>query len=160
MEGLQRRPHDPSLRVAYARLLARRGKLDEAEAALVDLQQQWPGDEVAARALGGIRAARILKDEGNGHYQRGEHERAAASYTEALQVDPEKCMAPILLGNRAQARLAANRPQEATADCDAAIQMDAENVKLRLRRAACHVALKHPEKVLPPLRPLMAADGR
>eukprot|EP00966_Prymnesium_polylepis_P070454 1637289-Prymnesium_polylepis.1 len=51
---------------------------------------------------------------------------------------------PTLLGNRAQARLAGERPQEAVADCGAALALDAENVKLLLRRAAAYMSLKQP----------------
>ena len=131
----------------YARVLARRGKLQEAEYKLTALRRARPGEDCrAARALKGLRAALTFKDEGNAAYKRGEVERAAAQYTQALEADVEGCLKPTLLANRAQARLQAERFADALGDIDGAITLDADNTKLLLRRAACHVALKQPAK--------------
>uniref|UniRef100_A0A7S2GV42 J domain-containing protein n=1 Tax=Haptolina brevifila TaxID=156173 RepID=A0A7S2GV42_9EUKA len=63
-----------------------------------------------------------------------------------MDADVEGCLLPTLLGNRAQARLQEGRTAEAAADCGQAITLDADNVKLLLRRATCHVALKQMDK--------------
>ena len=135
---------DEELGVALARVLSKRGKTSEAEATLGGLARgrSANGDSRAARALRGLRAATKHKAEGNAAYAASDYVRAAAGYSRALEADVEGCLRPTLLGNRAQARLAEERYAEALADCHAALALDAGNVKLLLRRAAVHLALK------------------
>ena len=140
-------PNDEELGVACARVLARRGKLADAESQLGTLARSHPGEATRAmRALKGLRAASRLKTEGNQAYAAGDMERAASQYGAAMEADVEGCLRPTLLANRAQARLQGSRHSDALADCSAAIALDAGNAKLLLRRAACHVALKQPAK--------------
>ncbi|KAL1496149.1 hypothetical protein AB1Y20_014768 [Prymnesium parvum] len=141
-EARRRWPGDAALAVSMARLLSRRGRVAEAEAELRRVVGAEGRHEGAARALEGLLAARGLKEKGNALYQEGEYEKAAACYSEAVEADAMGLLQPMLLGNRAQARLQGGRPHECISDCDAALALDAENVKLLLRRAAAHVACK------------------
>ena len=134
---------DEVVGVALARVMARRGKVAEAESRLVRLAQARPGEPSrAARALKGLRAAVRSKEEGNALYRAGDVERAAAAYASGLEADGEGCLRPTLLANRAQARLQEGRVADALADCTAALALDADNVKFLLRRATCHVELR------------------
>ena len=121
-EGIESFQDDEPLGVAYARVLARRGKVVEAEAKLSQLIRTRPGEECRAqKALRGLKAAVRCKADGNNSYAKGEYERAAAQYTEGIDADVEGCLRPILLANRAQARLQEGRHAEALSDCDEAI---------------------------------------
>ena len=132
---------------ALAGVLARRGKIADAEGKLKVLTRDRPGeDSRASRALRGLRAAMRHKAEGNTAYAADDFVRAAAEYTRGLDVDEEGCLKPTLLANRAQARLQEERLADALADCNEAVKLDAENVKLLLRRASCHLALKDAAK--------------
>ena len=140
-------PDDEPIGLLLARMLARRGKTDDAERHLAVLARAHPGETGrAALALRGLRAALRAKAEGNAAYSVGEWERAAAAYSEGLEADVEGCLKPTLLANRAQARLQGGRVADALVDCNTALALDATSTKLLLRRAACHVALKQPGK--------------
>ena len=141
-------PSDADLGVLLARVFARRGKMSEAEYTLQAIVRGGvPGEDTrASRALRGLKKALERKAEGNARYKEGDYERAAAAYSDALDVDVEGCLKPTLFANRAQARLSGDRLAEALADCDQAIKLDDGNVKLLIRRATCHVALKQPAK--------------
>jgi tetratricopeptide (TPR) repeat protein len=155
---------DEALGVLLARVYARRGKQAEAEYTLRALIRTSSGGGAtgggatgggatgggarsrSAVALEGMQAALAHKQEGNRHYSAGDHERAAAAYSAALEADTAGMLTPTLLANRAQARLSGERFAEALSDCDGAIALDAGSAKLHLRRAACLVALKQPGK--------------
>ncbi len=140
-------PAEEELGVALARLYAKRGKVDEAEEQLRAVARAAGGEgSRASRAVRGMRDALELKRRGNAAYAEREYERAAAAYTEAIELDVEGCVRPTLLANRAQARLSGGRAAEAARDVDDALRLDAGNVKLLLRRAACHVALNQPSR--------------
>lgn len=102
-DGLGRLPDDEGLRVALARVLARRGKLREAESELRDVVRRHPAHAAGAEALRGFVEGMELKEKGNKWYKEGEAERAAAAYTEALSRDVGGLLTPALLANRAQA---------------------------------------------------------
>jgi tetratricopeptide (TPR) repeat protein len=160
-EAEARAPADELVGLALARVYARRGKLDESEVRLRELVRAAPGEGGRpARALRGLRAALERKAEGNEAYRRGEHERAAAAYAEALELDVEGCLRPTLLANRAQARLQGGRPAEALRDVDEACTLDSENAKLLLRRAACHVALRQPRQAYADFEGVLALEPR
>ena len=139
---------EEELGVALARVLGKRGKFTDAEERLASLarSRQGESDGRAARALRGLRAGMQLKADGNAAYAAGDFIRAAAAYSRSIEADVEGCLRPHLLANRAQARMHEERFAEALADCDAALALDAHNVKLLLRRAACHVALHDPNR--------------
>ena len=135
--------------ITLARLLARRGRPDEAEAQLLGLEVLGKagalctrsevaraGLERAAIALHTLRQARSLKAEGNAAYGAGQYERAISIYSEALRVDIEGALEPALLGNRSQAYAKVRSFSLALADCDRAIAIDAGATKLQLRRAS------------------------
>ena len=63
-------------------MLARRGKLSEAEGRLSALVRSRPGEDCrAGRALKGLRGASALKAEGNVAYKAGDWDRAGAQYS-------------------------------------------------------------------------------
>ena len=161
-EGAAKLPHLPLARVLLARLLARKGQVADAEAELGQAMARAgadadasadasaePGADAsadtdcarAAAALDGLRRAVELKAEGNGAYGAGQFERALTLYTEALDADTEGFISPVLFGNRSQAYAKISSFALAVADCDRALAIDAEHIKLRLRRAACRIEL-------------------
>jgi tetratricopeptide (TPR) repeat protein len=130
-----------TLRLAHARVLSLRGRVDEAETALAQLTAQRPEDLRAVSHLRGIRAGLSARSRGNRAYAAGDFEGAAAAYSEGLAADESGLLRGLLRGNRAQARLRAGRHAEALADVDSALGFDATSVKLLLRRAACLLPL-------------------
>jgi len=139
----------PSAVVTLARLLARRGRPDEAEAELLGLEVLGKagalctrsevaraGLERASTALHTLRQARSLKAEGNAAYGAGQYERAITLYSEALRVDIEGALEPALLGNRSQAYAKVRSFSLALADCERALAIDSDATKLQLRRAS------------------------
>jgi len=139
-------PSDLQIQVTLARVMARSGQVDEAERALALVLERQPDCTEAQVALTGIRSAIHFKGEGNAAYGRGEYDAAEKAYSEALTADIGQMLKPVILGNRAQAKLQAGRPVGALVDCSEALELDSSNVKLLLRRAACRLALESPEQ--------------
>jgi tetratricopeptide (TPR) repeat protein len=126
-----------ALRLAHARVLSLRGRVDEAEAMLAELVAQRPDDARAASQLHQIRAGLNARTRGNAAYAAGDYGGAATAYTEGLAADTSGMLRGLLRGNRAQARLQAGWYAEALSDVDSALEFDPTSVKLLLRRAAC-----------------------
>ena len=147
-------PGAPRARLLLARLLARKGRAAEAEAALEGLEalekasalstrsaEARAGLESAAAAFVGLRQAMRLKAEGNAAYGQSQFERAITLYTEGLEVDVARCLEPALLGNRSSAYAKVRSFSLAVHDLDRALLIDEDATKLRLRRAAFKVEL-------------------
>jgi len=137
---------DGPMRLTFARVLARSGQVSEADQMLTLLLQIQPNYAAAEVALSGLREAMKMKGEGNAAYSRGEYDAAEGAYSAAMSADTADMLNPILLGNRAQAKLQSGRAVGALVDCNQALEYDASNVKLLLRRAACRVALESTEQ--------------
>eukprot|EP00967_Tisochrysis_lutea_P121747 scaffold200868_cov35-Tisochrysis_lutea.AAC.1 len=147
-----------ALRIAHARLLSLRGRVDEGEAALALLVAQHPDHASAAAQLRGLRSALAAKRRGNGAYSSGNYEAAAAAYSEGLASDEAGFLRVLLLGNRAQARLQAGRHAEALHDVDLALKLEPSSVKLLLRRAACLLPLGRVEQARSAFAKALAED--
>ena len=169
--GKKRLPNEPTCRVVYARLLARRGDATQAEAELATLVdahaagEAWTkppeaqaGFERAAEALAGLRAAREAKAEGNKAYGAAQYERAITAYTAALAADAEGFLAPMLLGNRSQAHAKLGEHYKALEDCHRAIAIDKGAIKMRLRRAACRLELGQPDDAVDDYEAVLELD--
>lgn len=74
---------------------------------------------------------------GNAAFKKGDFERASALYTRAISLGgkEDKRTLSVLHSNRAQALLKLGHWKSAISDCNAAILMDAGNIKAHLRRA-------------------------
>ena len=161
-EGVERTPHDPTMRVVYARLLSRKGSHALAEIELEKLVEGKKSGKTAyasapefaegyARAeacLEALRAAKKLKDDGNTAYGASQFERAITCYTKGMQADTEGFLAAVLHGNRSQAYAKLGQLKYCLDDCHAAIQIDDEAIKMRLRRAACRRELNQPDEAV------------
>lgn len=117
----------PDLVLADGRILSRRPH--------ARTEADDSADEKKDAAMAGA-----MKDEGNRHFTTGEHETAAACYTEALRAVPR---APefdehraVYYGNRAACHLAMNRLEDALYDCDRSLECNPRYAKVVGRRAA------------------------
>jgi RNA polymerase II-associated protein 3 len=83
----------------------------------------------------------LEKEDGNGHYKRGDYVAAIKSYTRALGFNARNV---VVLSNRAMAYLKNKEYGKAEDDCSLAIKMDAAHVKSYSRRGTARNALgKH-----------------
>ena len=156
-EGVEKAMHDIESRVIWARLLSRKGSPAQAEAELTNMveaakklapEDRKPGHDRAEAALAGFLAAKKLKDDGNKAYGASQFERAITAYTKALEADPEGFFAPTLHGNRSQASVKLGQLSNALDDCNKAVAIDDEAIKMRLRRAACRLELNQPDEAV------------
>ncbi|MBN3297808.1 UN45B protein, partial [Amia calva] len=75
-----------------------------------------------------------LKDEGNKHFQASEYDKAAESYTKAIQLCKDKKVLAILYRNRAACYLKKENYAQAATDASKAIDVDASDIKALYRR--------------------------
>ena len=95
------------------------------------------------------------KQKGNECFREGDFSRAAQYYTRSLEYRPA---APLVLCNRAQARIKLKQFDFAVEDCDAALRGDAKLVKAWVRRATARVALGQFAEAIPDLETAAQLD--
>ncbi|KAJ9156392.1 U-box domain-containing protein [Pleurostoma richardsiae] len=83
--------------------------------------------------------ALLLKEEGNRHFQAGDYTGAEGLYSKAIIADPRN---PTLYTNRAMARLRLNLWDSAISDCQACLELSADNMKAYYYLSQAHLALK------------------
>lgn len=85
-----------------------------------------------------------LKTQGNQFFQLGCYMQAAMIYSEALELQPDSA---VLYCNRAMAYLKQDMPNEALADAEKSLEVDAsvENIKAYWRKAQSLLELERPE---------------
>lgn len=81
------------------------------------------------------RAVASARLTGNLLYNASKFSEACASYSEGLEYDPNNS---ILLCNRAACRSKLNQFEKAVEDCTAALRLQSNYSKARLRRAHCN----------------------
>lgn len=95
------------------------------------------------------------KQKGNECFREGDYSRAAQYYSRSLEYRPA---APLVLCNRAQARIKLKQFDFAVEDCDAALRGDAKLVKAWVRRATARVALGRFAEAIPDLETAAQLD--
>ncbi|KAJ9442054.1 DnaJ-like protein subfamily C member 7-like protein [Diplonema papillatum] len=101
----------------------------------------------AAKLFKSVRKFEKLKEEANELFKTGKHEEAEEKYSEALAVDPQnKRLNSVLYSNRAAAKMAQKKYDEAVADCTKAIDCDGTFVKAYVRRSKIYEELEQYEK--------------
>jgi len=130
--------------------LYRAGNLAMAQRVLEEALRRDPDASACARGLKRIRQLNVAKDAGNAAFNAGQYEEAFERYSAGLAVDPSlrSGFAAALRTNRAAAAAKLGRHAEAVSDCDAALELEPENVKALLRRAAAQGALGEHEQAV------------
>nr|CAH8854211.1 unnamed protein product [Trichobilharzia regenti] len=101
-----------------------------------------------------------LKEEGNAFIHDNRYSKAFEAYSKALEVDPSHDMINAkLYCNRACALFYLNRFEEALKDCDAAVSLEPNYVKARIRRAKCYSSLDEYEKAIEEWTAVVKLDG-
>uniref|UniRef100_T1JVA2 RNA polymerase II-associated protein 3 n=1 Tax=Tetranychus urticae TaxID=32264 RepID=T1JVA2_TETUR len=85
------------------------------------------------------------KEKGNQFFKEKNYESAVNCYSKAIEYDRTN---HLLYGNRSQAYLNLNRPDEAVKDCNQALKLDSNYVKGYLRRGTALKMLSDYEKAL------------
>lgn len=102
-----------------------------------------PDFSKARLSLKMVRALESKKKEGNDAFQRGAQEEAVAAYTEALAIDPDNTtFNSTLYANRAAAYSKLGKNQEALDDCNRALELDPNYLKVLLRRAQIYMTME------------------
>jgi tetratricopeptide (TPR) repeat protein len=95
------------------------------------------------------------KVEGNNHMREGKHAAAAASYAEAIALDPKNA---VYFANRAAALMGMGEYEEALEDANEAISLDPQYVKAYNRAAAALLQLGDAEGALERYEDSLALD--
>ena len=115
-------------------------------------------DAAAALAL-----AASLREEATAVYKKGDFADAIAKYSRALAAlgapPLDAPLASVLLTNRAAAAVMLKRFAAASADCGAALALDAGNAKAAMRKAAADIALGDAEGAIALYTAVLAADA-
>mmetsp|Transcript_29956 Transcript_29956/g.41404 ORF Transcript_29956/g.41404 Transcript_29956/m.41404 type:complete len:491 (+) Transcript_29956:85-1557(+) len=88
-----------------------------------------------------MRDPQMMKEEGNGHYQRKEYAEAISCYTDAIILSGENDAS--LFGNRAAAYMMTEDFNAALDDCKRALELDPTFVKGHMRAAKCYTNMGH-----------------
>jgi len=108
---------------------------------------QWRRDfDKFKRETEGVEAeSDALKAQGNNFFSLGLYMQACTIYSEALELAPEN---PVLYCNRAMAYLKQEMPDEALADAERSLKLDAtaKNIKAYWRKAQALLDLRRPEE--------------
>ncbi|KAI1854666.1 hypothetical protein JX266_000784 [Neoarthrinium moseri] len=136
MSLLRQNSQDPEALVLRGRALYAQGENDKA---IQHFRKALSGDPDFRDAVKWLRIVQKLdrmKEEGNTDYKAGRWQAAFDKYTQALEVDPtNRGTNSKLFQNRALCRLRLKQYDEAIADCDKAISLDASYLKARKTKA-------------------------
>ncbi|KAH7415047.1 hypothetical protein KP509_14G024900 [Ceratopteris richardii] len=133
------------LQLVSAQVYLALGRFDEAVQAADEGLRIEPKNAIASALLSKAQIAAQARAAGNEHFKRGRFFEALSSYTEGLESDPTNA---ILLCNRAACRLKLEQWEKAVEDCDAALRVQPNYTKARLRRASCLTKLERWEDAL------------
>ncbi len=110
-------------------------RFEDAIAAAQQAAQLDPSNREVSTVLKTARAVASARLSGNLLYNASKFSEACAAYSEGLQYDPDNS---ILLCNRAACRSKLNQFEKAVEDCTAALRIQPNYCKARLRRAHCN----------------------
>lgn len=135
---------------------------DNVDKALQHFQQVMrlaPDHSKAARAFKQCKNLRAEKERGNELFSKGSFQDAHAVYTAALAIDPlNKSTNAKLHCNRAQCCLRLDRHNDALADFNKAIELDAYYTRAYIRRAQCYQDMEMYEEAVRDLEHVYQQD--
>ncbi|KAI8149668.1 hypothetical protein BJV82DRAFT_129515 [Fennellomyces sp. T-0311] len=118
-------------------------------------------DFAKARVL--VKKARALdsqKEKGNAAFKTNNLQEAYDAYTSALEIDPDNdALNSKLYSNRAAVLQKLKKFKEALEDCDKALKLDPDFIKVYSRRAACYMELEEYEEAVRDYRKLTESDA-
>ncbi|KAK9383091.1 uncharacterized protein V2V93DRAFT_364224 [Kockiozyma suomiensis] len=118
-----------------------------------------PDHKLARTLLKSSRELEKKKNEGNEAFKRGDLQAALDLYSAALAIDPaNKGTNSKLYSNRATVNLKLNRMDEVIADCDAALALDPDFIKVRRTRARALGKLERWEEAKQEFQKVAEAD--
>ncbi|XP_077583410.1 mitochondrial import receptor subunit TOM34 [Stigmatopora nigra] len=103
----------------------------------------------------GARRAGALREQGNALVKQGQHVAAVDKYTQSILCHNKE---PAAFTNRALCYLALGRYREAVRDCDAALALDAANIKALYRRAQAYKELQNTTACVRDLKELLEVE--
>lgn len=124
---------------------------------VVRLENQRAQHKARKAAAAATAAAEALRLQGNEAFSAARYEEAVGLYTDALNHAPRS--AP-LYANRALSLLKLHAYAEAEEDCEAALLLEPQHVKARLRRAQARHALTNYEGALEDLEEALLVEPR
>ncbi|KAK7205547.1 hypothetical protein BZA70DRAFT_162231 [Myxozyma melibiosi] len=127
---------DSDALVLRGRVLYAQGDNASATTHFMEALRVDPDHRLARTLLKSSRELERKKNEGNEAFKRGDLQSALDLYSAALAIDPaNKGTNSKLYSNRATVNMRLNRFEDVIADCDAALALDPEFIKVRRTRA-------------------------
>ncbi|KAK9467936.1 hypothetical protein V1512DRAFT_205238 [Lipomyces arxii] len=118
-----------------------------------------PDHKLARELLKASRELEKKKTEGNDAFKSGNLQEALTLYTEALSIDPlNKGTNSKLYSNRATVNMKLNKFDEVIIDCEAALQLDPDFVKVRRTKARALGQLDRWEEAVQEFKKALEAD--
>jgi len=126
-----------------AEALYQAGNMAFSQRLLEDAMRRDPDASLIARALKRLRQQLSAKEAGNEAFKNGQWQAACEHYTRGIDLDPglQSSFMATLKCNRAAALGKLGKHLACVEDCDAVLELEADNVKALLRRSAAKIAL-------------------
>eukprot|EP00331_Platyophrya_macrostoma_P002565 CAMPEP_0176419818 /NCGR_PEP_ID=MMETSP0127-20121128/8265_1 /TAXON_ID=938130 /ORGANISM="Platyophrya macrostoma, Strain WH" /LENGTH=509 /DNA_ID=CAMNT_0017800351 /DNA_START=58 /DNA_END=1587 /DNA_ORIENTATION=- len=137
--------HQNNTDFLYSRALAifYNGQADLAKKTLTKALQLDPDSSKCMQLKKKLNKFDDFKEKANEAFKRGDYEEAIKYYTDSLELDPGyKSYNSIIFANRAAAQMKLTKYQEALADVDKSIELNADYAKAYFRRGEIKILLE------------------